>query len=140
MLTFARRSPAQRTGPSTAYAETDSSPSFLGPRTRIAGRLETDGELVISGQVRGQIAALRLVIAAGGYVDGDIVALQVVISGRLNGRDFAPSVSIEDGAEVEGRIFHTNITVARGAHMAGRIPWRPISYFENLEKLPEIRT
>jgi len=40
---------------------------------------------------------------------------------------------------VEGRIFHTNLIVAQGAHVDGRMPWRPVSYFETLDHLPEIR-
>jgi cytoskeletal protein CcmA (bactofilin family) len=102
--------------------------------------LEIDGELVVSGLVRGRIAALRLVIAAGGCVEGDVIAREVVISGRLNGRVFAPAVSIEASAEVEGRIFHTTIAVAQGARVDGRMPWRPASYFETLDQLPEIRS
>ena len=89
--------------------------------------------------VAGRIAALRLVIAAGGLVEGDIIAREVVITGRLLGRVFAPTVAIEDGADIEGRIFHTNVTVARGARFNGRMPWRPLSYFENLTTLPEVR-
>lgn len=114
-------------------------PTFIGPGVRIQGALEIDGEVVVSGFVKGRIAALRLVIAATGQVEGDIIANEVVIAGKLNGRVFAPTVSIEDGAEVDGRIFHTNVTVARGAHVTGRMPWRPISYFETLDKLPEVR-
>ncbi len=64
---------------------------------------------------KGRIAALRLVIAPGGCVEGDVIAQEVVINGRLNGRVFAPNVSIEASAEVEGRIFHTTISVERGA-------------------------
>ena len=140
MLTLARRSAVERTGIKTAHGqEAEAPPSFLGSRVEIRGVLEADGELVISGLVRGRIAALRLVIAAGGYVEADIVAREVVIVGRLVGRVFAPTVSIEAGAEVEGRIFHTNIAVARGARVVGRMPWRPISYFEKLDKLPEAR-
>ena len=140
MLTMARRSPVQGTGFKAAHGpEAEAPSSFLGSRVGVRGVLEVDGELVISGQIRGRIAALRLVIAAGGYVEGDIVAHEVVIAGRLLGRVFAPTVAIEDGAEVEGRIFHTNVTVARGAHVVGRMPWRPISYFENLTTLPEVR-
>lgn len=139
MLTMARRTPVQRPGQSNAHAEVEEPPSFLGPGVGIHGVLEINGELVVSGVVKGRIAALRVIIAAKGYVEGDIVACEVVISGRLNGRVFAPTVSIEDGAEVEGRIFHTNVTVARGARVTGRMPWRPISYFETLDKLPEVR-
>ena len=120
-------------------SEAEAPPSFLGPGVGIQGVLEIDGELVVSGLVRGRITALRLVIATDGYVEGDIIAREVVIIGRLNGRVFAPVVSIEAGAEIEGRIFHTNVTVAKGARVVGRMPWRPPSYFENLDKLPEVR-
>lgn len=140
MLTLARRSPAQILGQSIiAHRQADAHHSFLGPRTEIEGILEIDGELVISGRVKGQIAAFGLVIAKGGHVEGDVIAREVVISGHMNGRVFAPTVSIEAGAKVEGRVFHTHVTVARGAHVIGRMPWRPLSYFETLEKLPEIR-
>jgi len=139
MQTVARRTPDQRPGMNMALGEAGMRPSILGPGVGIQGALEIDGELVVSGIVRGRIAAVRLVIAATGYVEGDVIANEVVITGRLNGRVFAPNVFIEDGAEVEGRIFHTNVTVARGARVTGRMPWRPISYFETLDKLPEAR-
>jgi cytoskeletal protein CcmA (bactofilin family) len=113
--------------------------SLLGPRTGIVGILEIEGDLVIEGRVKGQIAALRLIIAAGGIVEGDVVANEVIIAGTLNGRVFAPTVEVEEGAHVEGRIFHTNLVVARGARVSGRMPWRPHSYFETLDKLPEER-
>jgi cytoskeletal protein CcmA (bactofilin family) len=141
MLTMAHRSPVQRTGPSGVRSqEAEAPPSVLGPRAGVRGVLEIDGELVVSGLVKGRIAARRLVIADGGMVEGDIVAQEVVITGRLLGRVFAPTVTVEASAEVEGRIFHTNVTVARGARFTGRMPWRPISYFENLTTLPEVRT
>jgi cytoskeletal protein CcmA (bactofilin family) len=119
--------------------QADAPPSFLGSRVGIKGVLEVDGELAISGMVRGRIAARKLIIGASGHVEGDIVAREVVIAGRLNGRVFAPTVLIEASAEIEGRIFHTNVTVAKGARVNGRMPWRPISYFETLDKLPEVR-
>ena len=139
MLTMTRRSEAQRPGSKNAPGEAQTPASFLGPGVGVQGELEIEGELVVLGLVRGRIAAIRLVIAAGGYVEGDIVAREVVIAGRLNGRVFAPTVSVEASAEVEGRLFHTHITVAQGARMTGRMPWRPISYFETLDQLPEIR-
>jgi cytoskeletal protein CcmA (bactofilin family) len=139
MVTSAHRSAAQRAGHDTLRGEAEAPASFVGPGVGIRGALEIDGELVISGRVKGHIAAFRLVIAADGYVEGDIVAHDVVIFGRLNGRIFAPNVSVEASAEIEGRIFHTDVTVAKGARVDGRMPWRPTSYFENLDKLPEDR-
>lgn len=139
MLTVTRKSEVQRPDGRTIQAEAEAPPSFLGPGLGIQGVLEIDGELVVSGLIKGRVAALKLVIAAGGYVEGDIVAREVVISGRLNGRVFAPTVSITAGAEVEGRIFHTNVSVERGARVNGRMPWRPVSYFDTLDQLPENR-
>ena len=140
-MLLARKSPVQGTGQKPALGfDAEAPPSYLGSRVGIRGVLEVDGELVISGRVAGRIAAIRLVIAVGGMVEGDIVAHEAVIAGRLLGRVFAPHVIIEAGAEVEGRIFHTTVTVAPGARVTGRMPWRPVSYFETLTTLPEVRT
>jgi cytoskeletal protein CcmA (bactofilin family) len=129
----------QRPPENAAPDEAPAPPSFLGPGVGIQGALEINGELVVSGLVKGRIAALKLTIAPEGIVEGDVIAREVVINGRLNGRIFAPTVTVEAGAEIEGRIFHTNITVAQGARVAGRLPWRPLSYFETLDQLPEVR-
>ncbi len=104
---------------------------------RVQGQLEIDGELEIHGFADGCIAATRLVIAVDATVKGDIVAREVVVAGHFDGRIFAPSVTIEATADIRGRIFHTEVTVARGARVDGRMPWRPVSYFETLEQLPE---
>lgn len=138
MLKMTHRSEALRSR--ALQQEPVAPPSFLGPGIGIEGVLEIEGELVVAGLVKGRIAAIKLVIAAGGYVEGDIVAREVVIAGRLNGRVFAPTVTIEASAEVEGRIFHTNVSVERGARVNGRMPWRPVNYFETLDQLPEARS
>ena len=138
MLTLTRRTEIQHPG-SRPLQAAEEPRSILGPGVTVQGVLEIDGELVIAGRVRGRIAALKLVIAEGGNFEGDIVARDVVIAGHLNGRVFAPNVSIEASAHVEGRLFHTQIAVAQGARLNGRMPWRPVSYFETLDQLPEIR-
>lgn len=132
MLALLRRSDA-RTTPESG----ELSVSTLGRGVTVRGALEIEGELVVFGLVVGRIAAVKLVIAVDGRVEGDIVARDVIIAGHLNGRVFAPTVEIEATADIEGRIFHTTVTVARGARVDGRMPWRPISYFETLDQLPE---
>jgi cytoskeletal protein CcmA (bactofilin family) len=121
------------------HEEAAVAPSFLGRGVGVQGALEINGELFISGLVKGRIAALKLIIAAGASVEGDVIAREVIIHGRFSGRIFAPTVAIEAGADIEGRIFHTNISVAQGARVNGRMPWRPLSYFETLDQLPEVR-
>src|ERR1041384_7743414 len=93
MLTLTRRSEVPRPESRTMQPEAEAPPSRLGPGVGIQGVLEIDGELVISGLVKGRIAASKLVIAPGGYVEGDIVAREVVISGRPAARRAGPPLS-----------------------------------------------
>lgn len=113
--------------------------SHLSKAITIKGDLESDGELQIYGNVSGQVCADRLVVGAGGYLEGDVIARDVHIEGRMEGRIFALNVTLDSSAEVNGRIFHNTITVAKGARIDARMPWRPPSYFETLETLPEAR-
>ena len=113
--------------------------SHLSRAITVNGVLDTDGELRIHGQVLGRVNAERIVIAPGGSVEGDVVATDALIEGRLNGRIFAINVTLESSAEITGRVFHNTITVARGARIDARMPWRPPSYFETLDQLPETR-
>ena len=113
--------------------------SHLSKAITVKGDLESDGELHIYGNVRGQVCADRLVVGPGGYLEGAVIARDVHIEGRLAGRIFALNVTLDSAAEVTGRIFHNTITVAKGARIDARMPWRPPSYFETLEQLPEVR-
>jgi cytoskeletal protein CcmA (bactofilin family) len=135
MLTMTNRMPRARH--SASHAETEAIVSLIGPGAGVRGELEIDGDLVISGLVKGRIAALRLFIATDGYVEGDIIAREVTVKGRLNGRIFSPTVVIAASAEIKGRVFHTNVTIEKGAHIVGRMPWRPVSYFDRLDSIPE---
>jgi cytoskeletal protein CcmA (bactofilin family) len=114
--------------------------SKLGRAIRVNGELETDGELHIQGSVTGRINAGTLVIAGDGDVEGDVVAREVRVDGRLNGRVFAVNVTLAKSANVTGRVFHNTVTVEQGARIDARMPWRPPSYFETLDQLPETKT
>jgi cytoskeletal protein CcmA (bactofilin family) len=111
--------------------------SKLGRALSVRGELETDGELHIQGRVAGRINAGTLVIAGDGYVEGDVVARDVHVVGRINGRIFAVNVTLAKSADVSGRVFHNSVTVEQGARIDARMPWRPPSYFETLDQLPE---
>lgn len=125
--TDARPAPAREAEPA----------SHVGTASKISGTLDAGGDLHIHGHVTGRINADRLIIERDGFVEGDIVANDVRIAGKLVGRVFAPTVSIDETADITGRIFHTNVTAARGHKLEGRMPWRPVSYFQTLDQLPE---
>ncbi|MGZ5923526.1 MAG: bactofilin family protein [Rhizomicrobium sp.] len=129
-----RRRPAS-TSPDSDGAE--SPISSLGKTLTVTGVLDTDGELHVHGNVVGQIYADCFVLGIGGHVEGDVRAREARIGGRLNGRVFALTVAIDSSAEITGRIFHHSISVASGARIDGRVPWRPLNYFETLDRIPE---
>ena len=111
--------------------------SCLGKALTVSGCLESDGEIQVHGSVLGRINAACLFLGIGGYVEGDVVAENVHIGGKLNGRVFAPKVTLDSTAKVTGRIFHHTASIARGACIDGRMPWRPLNFFDELEQLPE---
>jgi cytoskeletal protein CcmA (bactofilin family) len=128
---------ARRTDARTAPAREALPVSILERAFVVRGVLECDGEVRIHGHIVGRIDADRLILESDGLVEGDIVANEVRIAGRLIGRVFAPTVTIDETADITGRIFHTNVTAARGHKLEGRMPWRPVSYFQTLDQLPE---
>jgi len=119
--------------------DNEPSVSHLGCALTVKGKLDTEGELKVDGNVQGEISADRVVIGEKGAIEGDVIARDVQIGGRLNGRVFALNVTLEASADITGRIFHNTVTVAKGARIDGRMPWRPPSYFETLNQLPETR-
>ena len=112
-------------------------PSHLGRALSVRGVLDTEGDLHVHGKVHGRINADRLILGQGGYIEGDIVARDVRVGGRLSGRIFAFSVTLDSSAEITGRVFHHIVTVAKGARIDGRMPWRPLNFFESFEQPPE---
>jgi cytoskeletal protein CcmA (bactofilin family) len=114
--------------------------SHLGPGVTITGILDCEGALHVHGLVRGRINTDKLVVGLDGFVEGDVVAREVVVEGRLLGRIFGHTVTLDASANVTGRIFHHVVTVVRGAQFEGRMPWRPVNFFETLDQLPEGQT
>jgi cytoskeletal protein CcmA (bactofilin family) len=117
----------------------DLATSRVGRALIVRGVLDTEGELLVLGKVLGRIRAKRFILAVDGHVEGDVLADDARIGGRLEGSIFAPNVAIASSADVTGRVFHHTVTVAKGARIDGRMPWRPLSYFESLEHIPETR-
>jgi cytoskeletal protein CcmA (bactofilin family) len=121
-------------------AVADAPRSELGKAMRVKGALETDGDLFVHGLVLGRIRAARVIVGIYGTVEGDVVAREVRVKGRFNGRIFALAVTLEATADVSGRVFHSSVEVEKGARIDARMPWRPPSYFETLDQLPETRS
>ncbi len=85
----------------------------------IKGDLETEGEIQVDGQVKGEIRCASLIVGKDGSVFGDIKAEEVVVRGKVKGAIRAARVILQDSADVEGDIFHRRIAIEEGARFLG---------------------
>ncbi len=96
--------------------------TVIGAGASIRGDIRADGEVVIAGNVHGQVTAEhRIVIAQGGQVEGHLHAPEIVVDGKLVGNGTASaSLSIGERGEVQGDLSTPSIVIASGATFVGR--------------------
>ncbi len=95
-------------------------PSILSKDLQVVGKLESEGEIQIDGQIKGNVRCKTLTIGRQGVVNGDIVADEITVSGRVNGDIRGRKVELLDTAKVEGDILHQFLVVRSGAFLNGK--------------------
>ena len=97
--------------------------AVIGRTTRVRGRVSGDGDLVIEGNVEGDITVRGdVTIAEGGRATSTVEAGSVTLRGELDG-DVRSSgaVRIEAGARVRGDLQGESISLEEGAELVGRL-------------------
>lgn len=104
-------------------SRTDRSEAVIGESTRVRGRVSGDGNLVVEGEIEGDISIRGdLSIANGGTATSNVDADTVTINGTLEGDVNARGVvRIESGAKVRGNMRGESVSLAEGAEFAGRL-------------------
>ena len=96
----------------------------IGSGARVRGRIHGDGDLVVEGQVEGDLAIRGdLTIAEGASVTSEAVEAQTVtIAGALEG-DVAASgpVRLVAGSRVRGNLRGSAVSIEDGARFSGRL-------------------
>ena len=99
----------------------------IGESIVIKGELSGDVDLVIEGQVEGNINLNQNVLTVGehGRVKAKIAAKTVVVFGKVwDSIIAAENVDIRDTSLVEGDIYASRLAMAPGAYVRGRIDIR----------------
>src|ERR1700738_135741 len=102
----------------------DAHEARIGRTTRIRGRVHGEGDLVIEGQVEGNLAIRGdLTIAEGAKVNSEAVeARAVTIAGAFEGDVTATGpVRIATGARVRGNLRGSAVSIEDGARYSGRL-------------------
>ena len=132
MSIFGRR---ENTGsaPATSGGSTDqpSTPSrpqqrritHVAPGSRIQGQLSGPTELLVEGEVEGEIRVdATVMIGTEGVVQGPVAAQVVRISGRVFGNVTASDrVEVAPSGSLEGDVAAPRIIIAEGAFFKGRV-------------------
>jgi cytoskeletal protein CcmA (bactofilin family) len=95
-------------------------PSTIGPDLTIMGNLVSDGEVIIDGQVQGDINCGHLTVGEQAVITGGIIAKEVVVRGRVMGSIRGNSVNLQTKSHVEGDIYHQSLSIEQGALFEGR--------------------
>jgi cytoskeletal protein CcmA (bactofilin family) len=108
-----------RTGRTSSSGEVSS----IGAGTRIRGRVTGEGDLVIGGQVEGDVVVRGdVTIADGARCTSNVEGHAVVVSGELSGDVSASGpVTIGATARLRGNVHGATISLEDGASFAGRI-------------------
>jgi cytoskeletal protein CcmA (bactofilin family) len=96
----------------------------IGSSARLRGRIHGDGNLVVEGQIEGDVAVRGdLTIAEGASVKSEAVqAHAVTIAGGLDGDVMASGpVRLAPSAQVSGNLHGSAIAIDDGARFAGRL-------------------
>ncbi len=111
------------------------SPTVISESTTVVGDVETQGPLMVSGQVRGngRIGG-TLSVSKSAHWQGDIAARQAVLAGKVTGRIvIEEKLEISASAVIVGEIVAKVLAIANGARIEGEVTvtsGKPILKFE----------
>ena len=120
--------------PSTPKAKPPA--STLSSDLHITGNIKTTGDILIEGQVDGDIRAHLLTVGEGATVKGEVMADDVVVNGRVIGRVRGLKVRLTSTARVEGDIIHKTIAIESGAHFEGSVQRQDDPLSSGAKKMP----
>ena len=101
--------------------------STIGESIVIKGELSADEDVVVEGQVEGNISLNQNVLTVGehGQVEATVVAKTVVVAGKVRGNIIAAEkVGIRDTGLMEGNICTPRLVIATGAYFRGDVDMR----------------
>ena len=107
--------------PPPPVARSSSSPCVIGPKIKIVGELSGDEDVLIEGQVEGEIRITRdLKVGAGGVVKAKVSAQSIIVSGEIVGDcEASGRVELQSTGKLTGNIRAPKIVIAEGAMFRG---------------------
>src|SRR5213080_1164206 len=113
--------PRPSAAPAPPIARPSSSACVIGPKIKIVGELSGDEDVLVEGQIEGEIRITRdLRVGAGGIVKAKVSAQSIIVSGELVGDCEATGrVELQATGKLTGNIRAPKIVIAEGAMFRG---------------------
>ena len=102
----------------------------IGPSIQIKGDPSGDEDLLIQGQVNGEIRLPKnkVMIGASGRVQADVYGKSIQVEGQVKGNLYgAEDVVVRASGRVQGNIVGPRVTLENGANFKGSIDMEPAS-------------
>jgi len=87
----------------------------------MTGDLESEGDILVKGKVRGNIRCKLLIVDEQASVEGGMIAEEIVVRGSTKGVSRSNRVIFEDTARVDSEIYHRSFAVEEGARIMGAL-------------------
>ncbi len=94
--------------------------SFVGDGLRIEGNIDSEGDLMVEGEIQGDVAVRKLTVGTGGHVEGKITAEEILVHGRVTGGMAAQTATLCKTARVDGDVEYESLSIENGAEFEGR--------------------
>ena len=98
--------------------DSSNSVSVISDEITISGTVSSSGNLVVNGNVEGDITCESLKIGQTGNVNGTVKAEFCYLAGKLEGKLTARQVSISSTGNLNGRLSYGKLEVESGANIA----------------------
>ena len=96
----------------------EGSVSVISDEITITGTVTSSGNLIINGNVDGEINCESLEIGPSGVVTGTVKAGQCLLAGKLEGKLSARTVNIASTGDLNGRLSYGKLEIETGASIA----------------------
>lgn len=94
--------------------------SLVGDGLRIEGNIASEGDLLVEGEIQGDVAVRTLTVGPGGHVEGKITSEEIMVHGRVTGGIAARVVTLCKTARVDGDVEYESLSIENGAEFEGR--------------------
>lgn len=103
------------------HRKSDPDRLFVPKNTFLRGDLSSTGEVVIAGEVVGNVTCRQLTIKEAALVKGDVTAEELFIYGEAFGAISAPRVTFQPKCHVEGPVYCNWFKIEQGAYFEGKM-------------------